>query len=105
LTDSEGLYLYSNQLSGSIPAELGNLDNLQSLLLWAISLAASIPAELGNLTNLTYLEIDTSTERDASHIAGYADSTGISQPRPKLFQFLSTFPSGRSLVQLQAAGC
>jgi len=42
----------SNQLSGSIPAELGNLSNLSNLILNFNQLTGSIPPELGNLTNL-----------------------------------------------------
>ena len=50
-----GLYLYNNQLSGSIPPELGNLTNLQDLWLQTNQLSGSIPPELGNLTNLRHL--------------------------------------------------
>jgi len=52
LTKLEHLYLFSNHLSGCIPAELGNLINLEYLNLWANHLSGSIPYQLGNLTNL-----------------------------------------------------
>ena len=51
------LILFSNTLSGSIPAELGNLKNLTSLDLGSNTLSGSIPAELGNLKNLTSLSL------------------------------------------------
>ena len=47
--------LDSNSLSGTIPAELGNLHNLSSLFLSSNQLTGTIPAELGNLENLQYL--------------------------------------------------
>ena len=60
-TDADGrvqrLDLSFNGLSGSIPAELGNLTNLQWLNLWNNDLSGSIPAELGNLTNLQWLNL------------------------------------------------
>ena len=49
------LDLHDNQLQGSIPAELGNLANLQILDLWINQLEGDIPIELGNLSNLEYL--------------------------------------------------
>ena len=58
-TDSDGrvthLDLRTNQLTGEIPAELGNLTNLEGLDLYGNQLTGEIPAELGNLTNLTHL--------------------------------------------------
>ena len=50
-----GLLLDSNQLSGAIPSELGNLTNLTDLWLDSNQLDGGIPPELGNLTNLTDL--------------------------------------------------
>ena len=46
-----------NQLSGSIPPEIGNLSNLTYLDLRNNQLTGSIPPEIGNLTNLTYLNL------------------------------------------------
>ena len=45
--------LYSNQLSGVIPPELGNLSSLWSLDLNSNQLSRGIPPELGNLSSLT----------------------------------------------------
>jgi hypothetical protein len=52
----ERLHLRGNQqLSGNIPPELGNLVNLRELNLWGTNKSGNIPPELGNLTNLQYL--------------------------------------------------
>ena len=60
-TDSDGrvigLFLYSRNLSGSIPPELGDLSNLRYLHLFNNSLTGSIPPELGDLTKLRYLHL------------------------------------------------
>ena len=55
LSNLQGLYLHENQLSGAIPAELGNLSNLQRLYLHENQLSGPIPAELGSLTSLQKL--------------------------------------------------
>ena len=49
------LYLWSNRLSGPIPASLGGLTNLTELSISANELTGPIPDELGSLTNLTHL--------------------------------------------------
>ncbi len=46
------LQLESNNLSGTIPPELGNLSQLTRLFLSGNSLSGSIPKELGNLSQL-----------------------------------------------------
>ena len=60
-TDRNGrvteLDLSENQLTGSIPSELGSLSNLTVLYLWGNSLSGGIPPELGNLTNLELLHL------------------------------------------------
>ena len=53
----ETLTLSSNQLSGSIPAELGNLSSLTYLSMSSNKLSGSIPPELGNLSSLTLLHL------------------------------------------------
>ncbi len=55
LDNLQELWLHYNQLTGSIPTELGNLDNLQRLGLHYNQLTESIPTELGNLDNLQRL--------------------------------------------------
>lgn len=55
LTNLETLNLSYNQLRGAIPAELGNLGNLEQLWLVNNQLRGTIPAALGNLSNLEVL--------------------------------------------------
>ena len=59
--DSNGcvarLDLYRNQLTGTIPAELGGLANLERLWFWQNQLTGTIPTELGNLANLRWLNL------------------------------------------------
>ena len=57
LANLELLDLWRNQLSGEIPTELGNLTKLELLYLWRNQLSGEIPAELGNLANLKYLDL------------------------------------------------
>jgi ribosomal protein L35AE/L33A len=52
------LYLYSNNLNGEIPPELGNLTGLERLLLNDNMLNGALPFELGNLSELIYLWLE-----------------------------------------------
>jgi len=49
--------LDSNQLSGSIPVEIGNLIHLQELYLQSNKLSGIIPVEIGNLINMQVLSL------------------------------------------------
>ena len=53
-----GLDLHANNLSGTIPTQLGNLTELILLLLHANNLSGTIPTQLGNLTNLEFLTLE-----------------------------------------------
>ena len=55
LTNLQQLLLSDNALTGTIPVELGGLANLQQLLLNDNALTGTIPVELGGLTNLLWL--------------------------------------------------
>ena len=57
LSNLQFLHLSANELSGSIPAELGDLSNIRGLHLYDNALSGSIPAELGGLSNLTDLNL------------------------------------------------
>lgn len=57
LANLQILYLYNNQLSGSISSALGSLVNLQQLYLYNNQLTGAIPNEIGNLINLQYLAL------------------------------------------------
>jgi len=52
------LYLQENNLTGSLPAELGNFSSLQLMSLFLNQLNGSLPPELGNLSNLSELYLD-----------------------------------------------
>ncbi len=58
LTNLTELRLDGNQLSGEIPAELGSFANLRQLYLNDNQLSGEIPSALGSLTNLVHLRLD-----------------------------------------------
>ena len=51
------LYLFSNNLQGTLPSALANLEQLQILYLYENYLTGVIPPELGALTSLTRLDL------------------------------------------------
>ncbi len=57
LSELQWLDLRSNSLTGPIPSELGNLSELRVLNLFNNSLIGPIPSELGNLSELRVLQL------------------------------------------------
>jgi Leucine-rich repeat (LRR) protein len=57
LSNMRYLNLYNNKLLGSIPSQLGNLGNLISLSLHHNQLSGTIPDQLANLSNLESLNL------------------------------------------------
>ena len=51
------LALGGNNLTGTIPPEIGNLTELLRLYLWSNQLTGNIPPEIGNLIKLTYVDL------------------------------------------------
>jgi Leucine-rich repeat (LRR) protein len=49
--------LYSNNISGQIPKELGNITALVSLDLYQNNFTGTIPDSLGQLSNLRFLYV------------------------------------------------
>ena len=80
LTSMKGdLFLSSNNLTGNIPAELGNLVNLTRLSLNNNNLSGSIPTELGSLASLTYFNLQQNdlTGSIAAELGNLANLTGL----------------------------
>jgi Leucine-rich repeat (LRR) protein len=50
-------YLDNNKISGNIPAEIGNLINLEDLQMWNNTLSGNIPFEIGMLYKLKRLDL------------------------------------------------
>ena len=57
LTELQGLYLGDNDLTGPIPDALGNLTNLQGLYLGDNALSGPLPGALGSLADLRSLRL------------------------------------------------
>jgi Leucine-rich repeat (LRR) protein len=69
-------HLNNNQLSGSIPNEIGNLTNLTDLYLSGNQLTGAIPPEIGNLSTLQSLHLQKNQFTglpDLSHILSLAE--------------------------------
>ena len=57
LTGLTELDLFGNQLTGAIPPAIGDLDKVTRLSLWANQLSGSIPAELGDMESLEWVAL------------------------------------------------
>jgi Leucine-rich repeat (LRR) protein len=54
----DGLYLERNFLSGTIPDEIGRLQELVKMYIQLNRLQGPIPSSIGNLSKLQYLNMD-----------------------------------------------
>ncbi|XP_038691935.1 MDIS1-interacting receptor like kinase 2-like isoform X2 [Tripterygium wilfordii] len=61
LTHLEVLQLGYNRLNGSITQEIGKLKSLKELSLYNNNLEGPIPTSLGNLSNMTYLDLSNNS--------------------------------------------
>jgi Leucine-rich repeat (LRR) protein len=57
LTGLTDIQMFNNELTGSLPSTIGNLVNLQSIYISSNYLSGPIPPEIGNLTDLVSLNI------------------------------------------------
>ena len=73
------LYLYDNQINGEIPSEIGNLNTLLYLYLENNQLSGEIPTEIGNLRFLYYIKLDNNQLNGVipSEIGNLSDLTGL----------------------------
>ena len=88
-----GLHLSANQLSGSIPSELGDLANLQELDLSANQLSGSIPSELGDLANLQELDL-SANQLSGSIPSELGDLANLQELDLSANQLSGSIPSG-----------
>ena len=80
LSNLERLSLSFNELTGTIPTELGGLSNLESLDLSSNELTGTIPAGLGSLSNLESLDLSSNelTGSIPAELGGLANLKSLS---------------------------
>ncbi len=71
--------LHNNNLTGTIPPDMGTLSALQYLNLGYNNLSGQIPAELGNLSNLSYFNLENNNLSDTipSQLGNLANLTHL----------------------------
>merc|ERR1712125_98183 len=71
MDDLEELYLGINELRGTIPSELGSLDDLKYLYMNNNDLTGTVPTELGSMDKLKELDIaDNDLTGSVTHLCG-----------------------------------
>ena len=94
-TDTNGrvteLNLGGNNLVGTLPAALGNLDQMVNLQLWGNQLRGAIPASLGGLTNLQ--DLSFSNNHMSGSIPDLSDLTNLQKLYLQGNQLSGTIPA------------
>ncbi|KAJ0028294.1 hypothetical protein Pint_35129 [Pistacia integerrima] len=85
-----------NNLTGSIPKEIGNLITLKLLLLSGNQISGPIPDELGSLSNVTLLTLDS------NNISGPLPKTFANMTRARHFHLNNNSISGEIPPELSA---
>ena len=106
VTDGEDrvteLSLPNNQLTGTIPAALKQLENLEELILYGNQLSGAIPAQLGNLSNLRRVSLDTDTGLCLAHdfllTSFFATESGLSLCTEVFTLDFAHFANGASIT-------
>lgn len=90
LTSLEQLYLFGNEIAGSIPPEVGKLINLRDLAIGLNKLTGSLPQEMRNMASLKNLGLSHNSISDISALSGmsglrwlYLESNDISGRLPE----------------------
>ena len=91
------LALYGNELSGSIPTSLGDLEKLRTLYLHYNDLTGQIPSELGKLTALTNLWLNNN-KLSGEIPASLGDLTNLERWRLRNNNFTGCVPAGLAAV-------
>ena len=84
------LYLSGNNLTGTIPTELGLLSSLEDLNLEANQLSGTIPTEMGLLSNLKELTLSFNQLTGSVPIS-LASLSSLSKSQSLLFQYKIQF--------------
>lgn len=85
--------LYSNNISGVIPPELGNLTQLVSLDLYLNNFSGSIPDTLGQLLELRFLWV--------SQVPHFAQSSGLKPVSFPVIQWVQICPMKRYVLNCE----
>ena len=80
-----------NQLTGEIPAKIGQMTSLQRLVLFVNQLTGAIPTELSQLNNLYYLQAHSAPRRQHRRLDGHR-----SPPRATRSRHSASSPSART---------
>eukprot|EP00980_Cylindrotheca_fusiformis_P001020 scaffold276_cov132-Cylindrotheca_fusiformis.AAC.15 len=104
LQDLAYFAIYDSTFSGNIPSEIGNLQQVSEIQLWGNIFSGTIPSEIGNMEQLVHLEVQYNTFSGTlpSEIGNLQQLTSL---RIQSNRFSGTLPSEiGNLQQLTSLG-